>query len=123
MRLKPLNQAQTLASARSNPKPFVTQQGRERKEVNGSSFRGTYLDRVGGQSEPPDLLLLLADDVHGHQDVEGVVDASPDVLLVVLLVGRRSAPEPCWTNDQYFCFISIGTGWEWPVQNSWIGPD
>ncbi len=32
----------------------------------------------------PDLLLLLADDVHGHEHVEGVVDATPDVLLVVL---------------------------------------
>ncbi len=32
----------------------------------------------------PDLLLLLADDVHGHEHVEGVVDTTPDVLLVVL---------------------------------------
>ena len=31
------------------------------------------LHRVGGQPQPPDLLLLLGDDVHGHEDVERVV--------------------------------------------------
>ena len=35
--------------------------------------------------------LLLADDVHGHEDVEGIVHAPANVLLVVLLVSRRSA--------------------------------
>ena len=30
-------------------------------------------------------LFLLGDDVHGHEDVERVVDAAPDVLLVELL--------------------------------------
>jgi hypothetical protein len=38
----------------------------------------------------PDLLLLLADDVHGHEHVEGVVDATPDVLLVVLTSTLRN---------------------------------
>mmetsp|Transcript_25359 Transcript_25359/g.74005 ORF Transcript_25359/g.74005 Transcript_25359/m.74005 type:complete len:336 (+) Transcript_25359:60-1067(+) len=40
--------------------------------------------RVAGQAFPQDLLLLLGDDLHGHEHVEGVVDAPPDVLLVVL---------------------------------------
>ena len=40
---------------------------------------------VGGQADPLDFLLLLGDDVHGHEHVEGVVHAPPDVLLVVRL--------------------------------------
>lgn len=48
-----------------------------------------FLNRVGGQTEPLDLLLLFGDDVHGHEHVEGVIDTPPDVLLVVLLVCRR----------------------------------
>mmetsp|Transcript_23902 Transcript_23902/g.75290 ORF Transcript_23902/g.75290 Transcript_23902/m.75290 type:complete len:476 (-) Transcript_23902:79-1506(-) len=47
------------------------------------------LPGVGGQTPPLDLLLLLADDVHGHEHVERVVDAPPDVFLVVDLLGLR----------------------------------
>ena len=50
------------------------------------------LYRVGGQPKPLDLLLLFGDDVHGHQHIEGIVDTSSDVFLVVLLVCRRRAP-------------------------------
>ena len=50
------------------------------------------LHGVCGESQPLDLFLLFGDDVHGHEDVEGVVNAPPDVLLVVLLVSRRGAP-------------------------------
>ena len=39
------------------------------------------LDGVCRQTKPPDLFLLLADDVHGHQHVEGVVHSPTDVLL------------------------------------------
>ena len=39
------------------------------------------------ESLPGDFLLLLRDNVHGHQDVEGVVDPSPDVLFVKGRVG------------------------------------
>ena len=42
----------------------------------------TLLNRVGGQSYPLNLFLLLRDDVHGGQDVEGVVHSPSDVLLV-----------------------------------------
>ena len=54
----------------------------------------------GSLTEPTDLLLLLADDVHGHEDVERVVDPPPDVLLVVLLVRRRRAPRVGQLGDQ-----------------------
>ena len=43
------------------------------------------LGRVGGQPNPADLLLLLGDDVHGHQHVQRIVHTPPDVLLVVRL--------------------------------------
>lgn len=39
------------------------------------------LDGVGRQSKPPDLFLLLADYVHGHEDVESVVHSTPNVFL------------------------------------------
>mmetsp|Transcript_17631 Transcript_17631/g.40468 ORF Transcript_17631/g.40468 Transcript_17631/m.40468 type:complete len:202 (-) Transcript_17631:445-1050(-) len=35
-----------------------------------------------GQSLPGDLLLFLGDNVHGHEDVESIVDPPADVLLV-----------------------------------------
>ena len=54
----------------------------------------------GSLTEPTDLLLLFADDVHGHEDVERVVDPPPDVLLVVLLVRRRRAPRVGQLGDQ-----------------------
>jgi hypothetical protein len=47
------------------------------------------LSRVGGQADPLDLLLLLGDDIHGHEHVQGIVDTAPDVLLVISL-GRRT---------------------------------
>ena len=50
------------------------------------------LHGVCGESQPLDLFLLFGDDVHGHEDVEGVVNTPPDVLLVVLLVSRRGTP-------------------------------
>ena len=40
------------------------------------------LCRVGGQSKPLDLLLLLGDDVHGHQNVQSIVHSAADVLVV-----------------------------------------
>lgn len=43
----------------------------------------TFLRRVGGEPDPFDLLLVFGDDVHGHQDVQGVVNPSADVLLIV----------------------------------------
>jgi len=39
------------------------------------------------ESLPGDFLLLLRDNVHGHQHIEGVVDPSPNVLLVKGPVG------------------------------------
>lgn len=40
----------------------------------------------GGRQPPPmDLLLVLHDNVHRHQNIESVVYASPDILLVVSL--------------------------------------
>ena len=49
------------------------------------------------QSAPRNLLLILGDDIHGHEDVESVVDSAADVLVVVILlrglaVGRLSLP-------------------------------
>ncbi len=64
----------------------------------------------------PDLLLLLADDVHGHEHVEGVVDATPDVLLVVLTSTLQNFFPPSLTPRQnklgrlslkYFSDLSI----------------
>ena len=51
---------------------------------------GAFLSRVGRQSDPADLLLLLGDDVHGHQHIQRVVHASPNVLLVIGLEARYS---------------------------------
>ena len=39
---------------------------------------------VGGETDPLDLLLLLGDDVHGHEHVESIIHSPPDVFLVVL---------------------------------------
>jgi hypothetical protein len=38
---------------------------------------------VGGQADPSDLFFLLRYDVHGHQYVQGVVDTTSYVLLIV----------------------------------------
>ena len=50
-----------------------------------------FLHRISRQSEPTNLLLFLVDNVHGHENVERIVDASPNVLLVVLLIGGGRA--------------------------------
>ena len=34
----------------------------------------------------PDLLFLLLDNVHGHEDIESIVNTPPNVLHVVLLL-------------------------------------
>ena len=47
------------------------------------------LDGIGGQSQPPNFLLLLADDIHGHEDIEGVIDSAANIFLIVLLIGGR----------------------------------
>lgn len=41
------------------------------------------LSRVCRQSNPLDLFLLLGDDVHSHEDIEGIVNSASDVLLVI----------------------------------------
>lgn len=33
---------------------------------------------------PLDVLLLLGNDLHGHQHIQGIIDAPPNVFLVVL---------------------------------------
>lgn len=40
-----------------------------------------------GKSLPGDFLLLLGDNVHGHENVQGIVDSSANVLLVEGSVG------------------------------------
>lgn len=53
----------------------------------------TFLRRVGGESDPFDLLLVFGDDVHGHQDVQSVVNPSADVLLIVhVLEDQKQEP-------------------------------
>ena len=47
------------------------------------------LDGVGGQTDPLDFLLLLGDDVHCHQDIQSIVHATPDVLVVNRLQSER----------------------------------
>ena len=42
-----------------------------------------YLNGVGRKSEPPDFFLLLADDVHRHQDIQSVVNSAADVFLKI----------------------------------------
>ena len=42
---------------------------------------------IVGQASPENLLLVLGYDVHGHEHVQGVIHAPPDVLLVILLWG------------------------------------
>lgn len=60
---------------------------------NGSCLQVlALLGGVGGEADPLDLLLLLGDDVHGHEHVEGIVDSAADVLLVVhVLEGSNHA--------------------------------
>ena len=63
--------------------------------INGSSIPSTSRVLAHGfllrrQAAPPDLLLLLANNTHGHQDIKSIINASPDVLLVE---GRAVASE------------------------------
>ena len=44
---------------------------------------------IGRKSDPFDLLFLFGDDVHRHEDVEGVVNTPPDVLLIVTMEWER----------------------------------
>lgn len=48
------------------------------------------------QAAPVNLLLLLGNDVHGHEHVQRVVHAAPDVLLVKL----RAMLGPCRAGDR-----------------------
>ena len=44
-----------------------------------------------GQSNPPNILPILCNDVHGHQHVECIVDSATDILgpvyLVTIIIG------------------------------------
>jgi hypothetical protein len=58
----------------------------------------TLTHRIGGQANPPDLLFLLGYNVHGHQHVQGVVDATSNVFLVVCSGGAGVAGD--FLNEQ-----------------------
>ena len=49
----------------------------------------TFLDRVGGESNPVDFFLLLADDIHSHQHIECIINTPPYVLLINLAEKER----------------------------------
>ena len=44
-------------------------------------IRLLYLNGVCWKSEPSDFFLLLADDVHRHQDVQSVVHSTTNIFL------------------------------------------
>ena len=41
-----------------------------------------FLDRVGRQSYPPDILLLLGDNIHGHKHIQGIIYTPSNILVV-----------------------------------------
>ena len=45
------------------------------------------------QTNPTNFLLLLGNNIHGHQDVQGIVDSAANVLLIIILKGRSQTPQ------------------------------
>lgn len=68
----------------------------------------TFLCRVGGEADPFDLFLIFGDDVHGHQNVQSVVNPSSDVLLIVHLLQRKTREK---RSDGY---VSRNRTSDWP---------
>lgn len=46
----------------------------------------TFLGRICRQTDPPNFLLLFWYDIHGHENIQRVVNASSYVFLIVSLV-------------------------------------
>mmetsp|Transcript_17065 Transcript_17065/g.36819 ORF Transcript_17065/g.36819 Transcript_17065/m.36819 type:complete len:216 (+) Transcript_17065:317-964(+) len=55
--------------------------------ANSRSISKMVLDLASRQAAPCDLFLILGYNVHGHEDIECIVDTATDVLVVVVLFG------------------------------------
>ena len=64
---------------------------------------GREADLVVRQAPPDDVLFLAGDDVHGHQHVQGIIHAPPDVLLIILARTARCGRHVLSTSVHPLC--------------------
>ncbi len=96
--------------------PVLLHQARAQLGALGAQLLAAVLRR-GRQALPADLLLVLADDVHGHEHVERVVHAAPDVLLVICGAARRACTR---SRGWPACLLRHLVLLAWPEGTLWL---